>query len=365
MNFTPFGDFRVAPEPFAPAETLGEREVRGTFTHTGLCYALLMLLHFGVTLGLSLIFSRLAPDFYRNSNSVFFCDSLPFYLVIIPAVALLMRRLPQEKPSVQKIGGGTYAVLMTVACLFLVAGSLMGNTVSSFVELMTGHETSSGGNEVLGQTDLWLALLFAGVLGPIAEEFIFRKVLIDALHRYGDAVAILVSALVFGLMHGNFEQCFYAFGLGLVFGYIYCRSGKLYLSVLPHVVINCSSILVSSLILPRLLPLTEKLNAMAEEAMTPEALRAFLAEAGGELPALLGVAAYSSLLYGGAFLGLVFLILFFRRIHLAPSRYFLTFEDGRTPAPVSLSTIAKPAFVNFGTAAFFVLVIFYFLLSIW
>lgn len=364
MNFEPFGDFRVAPTPAAPAETVGEREVRRTFTHTGLCYALLMLLHFGITFGLSLIIRRVAPEFYGNYNSAFFLDSLPFYLITIPAVALLMRRIPQEKPRVQKIGAGAYAMLITVMCLFLVAGSLMGTMVSSVVEALTGHGTSAGGNELLGQTNPWLALLFAGVLGPIAEEFICRKVLIDGLHRYGDRVAILASAVTFGLMHGNFAQCFYAFGIGLVFGYIYCRSGKLYLSVLPHVALNCVSILISSFVLPRLMPLTEKLNAMTGDAMTDEAMRAFLAEAMGELPAMLAAMLYSALLYGGAFVGLVLLLVFYRRIHLVPSRYFIAFEDGRPPEPVSLSNLAKPAWINPGTAAFFVLVIAYFVLSV-
>lgn len=360
MNFTPFGDFHVSPTPMPPAELLPEREVRRHFTGVGLCYALLMLLHFGLTLVLSLVLRRFAPEFYGSADAVFFYDSLPFYLVTVPLVAFLMWRLPKDPPPAQRIGGGTYAVLMTVACLFLVAGSLLGSGVTSVIELMTGRETSAGGNEVLGTTSLWLALLFAGVLGPIAEEFICRKVLIDGLRRYGDGAAILASAAVFGLMHGNFAQCFYAFGLGLVFGYIYCRSGKLYLSILPHIVINCGSILMSSLVLPRLLPLVEQLGETMDEA----ALRTWMETAQGEWPALLAMMLYAAVLYGGALLGLIFLILFYRRAYFAPSRYFLAFEDGRAPAPVSAASLAKPAFLNLGSAAFLLLVLFYFLLSL-
>lgn len=361
MNFSPFGDLHISPTPMPPAEPLAEREVRRHFTRVWLCYALLMLLHLGLTLGIALVLRQLAPGLYGNDNAVFFYDSLPFYLLTVPLVAFLMWRLPKAPPATQRIGGGTYAILMAVACLFLVAGSLLGSSMSSIVELMTGRESSAGGNEILGTTGTWLALLFAGVLGPIAEELICRKVLIDSLHRYGDTVAILASATVFGLIHGNLSQCFYAFGLGLVFGYIYCRSGKLYLSILPHIVINCASILMSSLVLPRLLPLTEQLEGVMDEA----ALLTWMEAAQREWPALLAMLLYAGILYGGALLGLIFLILFYRRVHLAPSRYFLTFEDGRTPAPASVSSLARPALFNLGSAAFLLTVLFYFVLSLW
>ena len=153
-------------------------------------------------------------------------------------------------------------------------------------------------------------------MAPVAEELIFRKALIDGLSRYGEGAAVFASGLVFGLAHGNFSQCFYAFGLGLAFGYIYVKSGKIHLTILPHAALNCISVLMSKLVLPRVLPLVEKLT----EATTPEETERLIT---GELPALAVTGLYASLLYGAAFLGLIFFIIYYRRIRLAPANLFV------------------------------------------
>ena len=76
------------------------------------------------------------------------------------------------------------------------------------------------------------------ILAPLAEETVFRRFFIDRARPYGEKLAVVTSALAFGLFHGNFAQFFYAFGLGLVFGYVYVRTGRLRCSVLLHMFIN-------------------------------------------------------------------------------------------------------------------------------
>ena len=49
---------------------------------------------------------------------------------------------------------------------------------------------------------------------------------------------MFTSALMFGLFHGNLTQLIYAFALGLVFGYVYLKSGKLRYSIGLHMLIN-------------------------------------------------------------------------------------------------------------------------------
>ena len=44
--------------------------------------------------------------------------------------------------------------------------------------------------------------------------------------------------MIFGLCHGNFYQFFYAFGIGLVFGYIYTRTGRIRYTIVLHMIIN-------------------------------------------------------------------------------------------------------------------------------
>ena len=82
------------------------------------------------------------------------------------------------------------------------------------------------------------SILVMVILAPVLEEYIFRKLLIDRLSKYGELTAMLFSATVFGLFHMNFFQFFYAFGLGLLFAYIYTRTRNLLYPVLLHMIIN-------------------------------------------------------------------------------------------------------------------------------
>ena len=69
-------------------------------------------------------------------------------------------------------------------------------------------------------------LFFLVIVGPIFEEWLFRKQLIDHTRKYGEKTAILLSGLAFGLFHMNLFQFFYAFLLGLMFGYVYTRTSS-------------------------------------------------------------------------------------------------------------------------------------------
>ena len=61
--------------------------------------------------------------------------------------------------------------------------------------------------------------LYAGVFAPIGEEILFRGLILRSLQPMGKKFAILASAILFGLFHGNFIQTPYAFVVGLVLGY--------------------------------------------------------------------------------------------------------------------------------------------------
>ena len=73
---------------------------------------------------------------------------------------------------------------------------------------------------VTGSSDTFSMFLYASVLAPVWEELLFRGFLLRALRPYGKRFAILGSALLFGLFHGNLLQAPYAILMGLLFGYV-------------------------------------------------------------------------------------------------------------------------------------------------
>ena len=83
-----------------------------------------------------------------------------------------------------------------------------------------------------------ISILLVGIIGPIVEEIIFRKLLIDRIRPYGEKIAVFFPALIFALAHGSLYQFFYAFLIGSVLSYIYVKTGKIIYSTIIHCIIN-------------------------------------------------------------------------------------------------------------------------------
>ena len=79
--------------------------------------------------------------------------------------------------------------------------------------------------------------LYASILGPIAEELLFRGVILRQLAPWGQQTAIVISAVIFGVFHGNIIQIPFAFLVGLVLGYVTVEYSVLWAIVL-HIINN-------------------------------------------------------------------------------------------------------------------------------
>lgn len=92
---------------------------------------------------------------------------------------------------------------------------------------------------------LWSSFLLAAVFAPVFEEWLCRgMVLRGLLTKMKPGWAIVVSALFFALIHMNPWQALNAFGMGVVMGYVYYKSGSLLLTMLIHFVNNGLAVLI-------------------------------------------------------------------------------------------------------------------------
>ncbi len=79
-----------------------------------------------------------------------------------------------------------------------------------------------------------LSFIFIVVVPALVEEFACRGIILGSLRKFGDGFAIIASAIVFGLMHGNFVQMPFAFLVGLILGFVTVKSGSLWVAVAIH-----------------------------------------------------------------------------------------------------------------------------------
>ena len=80
------------------------------------------------------------------------------------------------------------------------------------------------------------------VLPPLAEEFAFRGIVLSHLRRHGDFLAVMVSALLFALVHGNVVQIPFAFLAGIALGVAYVKTNNLVVPIVIHMINNGLSV---------------------------------------------------------------------------------------------------------------------------
>ena len=117
-----------------------------------------------------------------------------------------------------------------------------------FLLRLEGLETTSNQQsveEIVQSIPKGLILIFAGVIGPIFEEGIFR-VGIQAFFKPASKIGILVSSILFALVHtptdiGSFVIYW---GMGLALSWVYLRTGRFEAAVLTHFIWNVLGILM-------------------------------------------------------------------------------------------------------------------------
>lgn len=125
------------------------------------------------------------------------------------------------------------------------AVTVMWNLVISALDTATSNKLSvPSDGEVI---PVGFGLFFIAVMPAVMEEFAFRKVIFGLTKKKGFWPASLLSSVCFGLMHQNFLQGIFAFGMGMIFCYVYEKTGRIWVTMLLHFANNALSVLLPHL----------------------------------------------------------------------------------------------------------------------
>lgn len=112
-------------------------------------------------------------------------------------------------------------------------------TLSNLAELSEAYQETA---EALYTPALWVQILCLGLIVPITEEYVFRGLIYKRMRQTMSATrAIIASALLFGLYHGNSVQMIYGSLCGLLLAYLYEKYGSMKAPVLAHMLMNIVS----------------------------------------------------------------------------------------------------------------------------
>lgn len=125
----------------------------------------------------------------------------------------------------------------------LVVGTVLVTYGINWIFEVTGFSQSSETYQSVAENQYNVAVLVGvmlyGVVSPFVEEVVFRGFVYGRMRVYMPNVwAILVSALLFGVYHGNFVQGIYGFVMGILFTVVYEKYKNFYLPVIMHAIAN-------------------------------------------------------------------------------------------------------------------------------
>jgi len=194
-------------------------------------------------------FQRLSDfhtDVYYTLISQIICmGAIPFLTLlalnrgkVLPELKLMRYKPPRDKRS---------CFLLAVGLMLLITPFTMTfNALTNLFFSIVGYKRSYPvGMIYLGAGDFFLMIFLTALLPAIFEEFTHRGLLLSGLENRGSELsAVVVSAMMFGLMHENPAQLFYAFFGGLVFGVAVIKTDSIIPAMCAHFANNAVSVIL-------------------------------------------------------------------------------------------------------------------------
>ena len=150
--------------------------------------------------------------------------------------------------------------LFAKSLLAIFVANMGLSLVDMFLVNLTGISLSIPSESITNMNPLVMFLTVAVFLA-IVEELLYRGVLYKYLRGHGVQFAAIASSLIFGLIHLNFMQFFFATFMGVVCCYIYEATGEIRYSMLLHLLNN------SVLVLFSILPISEFISVIVQFAL--------------------------------------------------------------------------------------------------
>lgn len=160
------------------------------------------------------------------------------YTIGFPMMFFLVKGIPARKIPKKKLGFGRFIACICVTYTIMSICNVIGMYLNGHIGKITGKGGMNPIVDVLGGMSVIVQVIVAVICAPIFEELAFRKFLLDRISGFGEATAVFISGLMFGLLHGNLAQFTYAFGMGLFLAYIYIRTGRVIYTIMLHMIVN-------------------------------------------------------------------------------------------------------------------------------
>lgn len=176
-------------------------------------------------------------------------------LAIPGAVYLVKEKVPYRDAVCMKLVQRSN-ILLIILFAFLLSPVL--TFINSLSMLFAENTTSELMFSISSEIPFLLSLLVIAIIPAVLEESIYRGIFYNEYRKVNPVAGMLLSAFLFGILHGNFNQFSYAFIMGIIFALTIEATDSIISSMVIHFIINGSSVVVLYL-LPNIMIYLERM----------------------------------------------------------------------------------------------------------
>ena len=146
-----------------------------------------------------------AHELFDSVYLIWIIQVVCMYLIGYPVFRIALIGVPTKREAKSKMSLAELTVAFLICMAGVQIGAYIGNFVTIIISLFTGYVPEDTTSILITESPIWLVVLVVVIIGPIVEELIFRRVFIDKLSRFGERLAIVVSAVAFGTSISSFS----------------------------------------------------------------------------------------------------------------------------------------------------------------
>ena len=187
-------------------------------------------------------------DLYPTAYSIM-CALVPQLGFLITFFIVSERRKVNYAKANQfnfKINILVLIVVLAIGAVALVGFNPLVSMFDAFAEKL-GYVSSVSNIDVSTTGKFIGTIFYIALLPAICEELIFRGIITNGVKKYGIVVAVVVSSVLFALMHQNLQQLIYQLFLGAVMAYIALKTGSIIYTMVLHFLNNFIILLAAHL----------------------------------------------------------------------------------------------------------------------
>jgi hypothetical protein len=180
---------------------------------------------------------------FNEADIVIYWTIFSFTLGLV--IVLLLMRPDMKLGSARNASGAGHVILWSLLGLFM---AYFGQGMAALIEMELlgidpGSENTQMIMDIARLTPLFMVV--PAIIAPILEEIIFRKIIFGEFYkRMNFFFAALLSAFVFGIIHGEPEHLLIYATMGFVFAFLYVKTKRIIVPIIVHAAMNSLVVIV-------------------------------------------------------------------------------------------------------------------------